>query len=72
MVAGALSLLAYTATAVVSATSAIEYIKALYPELSEYFLIAVIALLGFFALLNLLGLTGASMQLTLCTEYIDI
>lgn len=58
MVAGALSLLAYTATAVVSATSAIEYIKALYPELSEYFLVAVIALLGFFALLNLLGLTG--------------
>ncbi len=43
-IAGALSLLSYTATAVVSATSAMEYLKQLWDGLNIYY--AVVILLG--------------------------
>jgi len=57
-VAGALSILSYVATAVVSATSAMEYLKQLYEKLPITW--AVIALLAFFAILNLIGITESA------------
>eukprot|EP01114_Cavostelium_apophysatum_P015374 TRINITY_DN4166_c0_g1_i2.p1 TRINITY_DN4166_c0_g1~~TRINITY_DN4166_c0_g1_i2.p1 ORF type:complete len:690 (-),score=187.13 TRINITY_DN4166_c0_g1_i2:69-2084(-) len=57
-VAGALSLLSYVATAVVSANSAMEYFQGLWSNLP--ILYAVIILLLFFALLNIMGITESA------------
>jgi len=57
-VAGALSILSYVATAVVSATSAMEYLQKLYEKLPVNY--CVIALLAFFAILNLIGITESA------------
>jgi len=61
-VAGALSLLSYTATAVVSADSAMSYLQQLWTDLNIFW--SVIILLGIFALLNLLGLTESAVVAT--------
>jgi amino acid transporter len=57
-VAACLTLVSYIATAVVSASSAIAYGKNLWPDLDPSW--AVIALLGFFCLLTLMGLKESS------------
>jgi amino acid transporter len=58
-VAACLSLVSYTATAVVSADSAFSYAQSsFWPGANMY--LAVIGLLGIFALLNLLGLTESA------------
>ncbi len=62
-VAGALSLLSYIATAVVSATSAMEYLQALWSGLDIR--LAVVILLALFAVLNLLGLTESAVVATI-------
>jgi len=62
-VAGALSLLSYIATAVVSATSAMQYLQALWSDLDLR--AAVVILLGLFAVLNLLGLTESAVVATI-------
>jgi len=57
-VAAALSILSYIATAVISATSAMEYLKTLYEKLPIMW--CVLALLAFFAILNLVGITESA------------
>eukprot|EP01132_Coremiostelium_polycephalum_P009745 gene9745-11970_t len=56
--AAALTMISYMATAVVSASTAMGYIKVLWDELPVHW--CTIALLGFFALLNLVGISESA------------
>ncbi len=57
-IGGTLTVLSYVATAVVSATSAVLYFSSLAPDVPAFWL--PVAVLGFFALLNLLGIAESS------------
>eukprot|EP01132_Coremiostelium_polycephalum_P003677 gene3677-4580_t len=56
--AAALTMISYMATAVVSASTAMSYVQVLYDKLPVYW--CTIALLGFFALLNLVGISESA------------
>ncbi|KAF2078348.1 hypothetical protein CYY_000332 [Polysphondylium violaceum] len=56
--AAALTMISYMATAVVSANSAMGYLQVLWPGVSVYW--ATIILLGFFAALNLVGISESA------------
>lgn len=51
-------MLSYVATAVVSATSAMQYLQNLWADLPIYF--AVIVVLAIFAILNIIGITESA------------
>ncbi|KAN0022264.1 hypothetical protein ACTFIU_004440 [Dictyostelium citrinum] len=57
-VAAALTMISYVATAVVSASTAMNYLQNLWEELNIFW--ATIGLLGFFALLSLIGITESA------------
>ena len=57
-IGGTLTVLSYVATAVVSADSAVNYFHSLLPDVPYFWL--PVAVLGFFALLNLVGITESS------------
>jgi len=61
-VAAALTILSYVATAVVSAFSAVNYLEQVIPSIAVHgnLYIPTIALLGFFALLNLIGISESA------------
>lgn len=56
--AGSLTFLSYTATAVVGASVAIAYLRELLPQVPQLW--ATVAVLGFFAVLNLIGIKESS------------
>jgi amino acid transporter len=57
-IGGTLTVLSYVATAVVSATSAVQYFSSLLPQVPAFWL--PVAVLSIFALLTLLGITESS------------
>ena len=57
-IGGTLTVLSYVATAVVSADSAVNYFHSLLPDVPSFWL--PVAVLGFFAFLNLIGISESS------------